>query len=66
MVSLRGCVIKCEVTSIQYLEIQVSPREDDDGFLWPFPPAFKKLLKNQVQPAEVACLLLDLSTPTRV
>lgn len=27
---------------------------------------FRKLLKNQVQPAEVVCLLLELSTQTRV
>ena len=63
-VSLRDCVIRWEVMSIHYLEIQVSPRGDDDGFLCPLPLAFKKLLKNQAQPAEVACLLLDLSTQT--
>lgn len=50
---------------IHYLEIWVSPRGDDDGLLYPFPFAFKKLLKNQAQPADVACLLLDLSTQTR-
>lgn len=66
MVSLRDCVIKREVTSTHYLEIHLSPSGDDDGFLCPFPLAFKKLLKNQAQPAEVACLLLDLSTQTRV
>lgn len=62
--SLRDCVIRCEVTSIHDLEIQVSPRDDDDGFLCPFTLAFKNL-KNQAQPADVAHLLLDCSTQTR-
>ena len=64
-VSLRDCVIRCEATLSTIWKFKAHLEEMIMASYVPSHLHLKSFLKVK-QPAEVACLLLDLSTQTRV